>query len=174
MYQHQHLQQQRKPPHTITAGNLIFKFEIICSGMEDGNHNHLPSKPHAAWNGCGEGREAIIIFLLFSKPYCSHTNIPTDFRRSMQGSCTFFSPATFSEEKTQRKARRFSPALIAAPRWVPKPPNRILLCIISKAQLSMYINEKHCCATNLSGLVLAVFLGWKSHRSHNWSIHPAA
>lgn len=160
------------------AGNLIFRFEIICPGMEDGNHNHLPGKPHTAWKGCREGREAIIILFLFSKPYHSHANISTDFRMSMQGSCKVFFPARFSEEKTQKKARRLSPAWNtaprAAPRWVPKPPNRTLLCIISKAQLSMYINEKHCCATNLSGLVLAVFLGWKSHSSHNWSIHPAA
>lgn len=101
------------------------------------------------------------------------TDIPTYFRMSMH---SFFFP--LSEEKTQKKPRQLNPAwntaLIAAPRWVPKPPNRMLLCIISKAQLSMYINEKHCCATNLSGLVLAGFLGWKSHSSHNWSVHPAA
>lgn len=100
------------------------------------------------------------------------TNIPTYFRMSMQGSCTFFPPCQ------RRKARQLNPAwntaLMAAPRWVPKPPNRMLLCIISKAQLSMPVNEKHCCATNLSGLVLAEFLGWKSHSSHNWSVHPAA
>lgn len=147
--------------------------------MEDGNHNHLSSKPHTARNGCREGREAIIILFLFCKPYHSHTNIPTDFRMSIQGRCTFCClSGFFSLQGSQRKARRCSPAwntaLIAAPRWVPKPPNRRLLCIISKAQLAMYINEKHCCATNLSGLVLAVFLGWKSHSSHNWSIHPTA
>lgn len=121
--------------------------------------------------------EAAIVLLLFSKPCHPHTVIPTDVGMSAQGSWMAFFPARFSEEK-ERKVRRHSPAsnaaLLAAPRWVPKPPSRMLLCIISKAQLSTYINEKHCCATNLSGLVLAVFLGWKSHSSHNWSIHPAA
>lgn len=104
------------------------------------------------------------------------TNIPTYFSVSMQGSCTFYFPLVRGEnaEESETTQSSLSRALIAAPRWVPKPPNRMLLCIISKAQLSMSINEKHCCATNLSGLVLAEFLGWKSHSSHNCSVHPAA
>lgn len=61
-------QPRRKPPHAIMAGNLIFKLEIICPGMEDGHHNHLPSKPQTARDGCREGRQAIIILFLFSKP----------------------------------------------------------------------------------------------------------
>lgn len=169
-------QQQRKPPHAIMAGNLIFKLEIICPGMEDGHHNHLPSKPQTARDGCREGKEGIIILFLLSKPY--HSLIfPHISGCQCKGAALFFF-FSLSEEKTERKARQLNPAwnraLIAAPRWVPKPPNRMLLCIISKAQLSMYINEKHCCATNLSGLVLAEFLGWKSQSSHNWSVHPAA
>lgn len=145
--------------------------------MEDGHHNHLPSKPQTARDCCREGRERKIILFLFSKPY--HSLIfPHISACQCKGAPPFFFFFPLSEEKTQRKVRQLNPgwnrALIAAPRWVPKPPNRMLLCIISKAQLSMSINEKHCCATNLSGLVLAEFLGWKSHSSHNCSVHPAA
>lgn len=93
------------------AGNLIFKFEIISPGMEDENHNHLPSKPHTAWNGCGEGREAIIILFLFSKPYHSLSNIPTDFRMSMQRSCTFFIPCKVLRGENTEESKKTQPSL---------------------------------------------------------------
>lgn len=125
-------QRRRKPPHAIMAGNLIFKLEIICPGMGDGHHNHLPSKPQTARDGCREGREAVIILFLFSKPH--HSLIfPHISGCQCKGAALFFPPCQ------RRKARQLNPAwntaLMAAPRWVPKPPNRMLLCIISKAQL---------------------------------------
>lgn len=80
-------QQWRKPPHAIMAGNLIFKLEIICPGMGDGHHNHLPSKPQTA----REGREGIIILFLFSKPY--HSLIfPHISGCQCEGAALFFFP----------------------------------------------------------------------------------
>jgi len=131
--------------------------------------------------GVAVGREGRL-----EQPYCSSANrtIPTLIFPQTSG-CQHRGVAWrfFFLLRGSQRRKRGKREDTAQPRmqlcWLlpdgfPKPPNRMLLCIISKAQLSMYINEKHCCATNLSGLDLAVFLGWKSHSSHNRSIHPAA
>lgn len=93
-------QRRRKPPHAIMAGNLIFKLEIICPGMGDGHHNHLPSKPQTARDGCREGREAVIILFLFSKPH--HSLIfPHISGCQCKGAALFFSPSEEESKTTQ-------------------------------------------------------------------------
>lgn len=78
------------------AGNLIFELEIICPGMEDGHHNHLPSKPQTARDGRREGREGIIILFLLSKP--NHSLI---FPHISGCQCTFFFFSLVRGENTE-------------------------------------------------------------------------
>lgn len=79
--------------------------------MENEHHNHLPNKPRTAGNDCRKGREAVVILFLVSKPYYTHTNIPTDFSMSMQENCTFFFPWKVLGGENTEESKKIQPNL---------------------------------------------------------------
>lgn len=109
MHQHQRLGQQRKPPHTIKAGRLIFKFEIIRAGLEGGNHSHVPRKPHPAGSGRGERREALTNSLISARqtvpsPRCHSHRLQDVSTGKLHGfffSCEVLRGEREGKEKTQ-------------------------------------------------------------------------